>query len=191
MNKLKENTVTHRKCSKCKELKSLNNDNFNLEKTRLHGFSYNCKECEKKRSKIKYNKNPRLGRYKLLTTEQKNNRLLTANKYYKTEKGRAIMLVSAYRKIDKLKDGKSNISQTFLINNIFNKECIYCGDTNNLGCDRIDNSLFHTEENVVPCCKECNIARMDNFTVEEMKLIGVAIKQVKLNRVKELENLYT
>lgn len=190
MNKLKENTITHRKCSKCKELKLLNNDNFNVEKSRYLGFAYNCKDCEKIRSKLKYAKNPRLGQYKLLTKEQKENRLLTANKYYKTQKGRAIMLVSAYRKMDKLKGGESNISQDFLINNIFTKECVYCGEKNNLGCDRINNNLFHTIDNVVACCKECNIARMDNFSFDEMKIIGIAIKQVKLNRIKELENIY-
>jgi 5-methylcytosine-specific restriction endonuclease McrA len=27
------------------------------------------------------------------------------------------------------------------------------------GLDRIDNNLPHTEENVVPCCKQCNKAK--------------------------------
>lgn len=191
MNKLNENTISNRICGICRENKYLNELNFCKDKSRLFGFSYNCKECEKIRTRKKYLKNPRIGRYKLFSQEQKDKKYKIAKIYSKTQKGRAIYLVSAYRKIDKLKGGKCNLTQDFLINNIFNKECVYCGDKNNLGCDRVDNKKYHTIENVVSCCKECNIARMDNFTVEEMKLIGIAIKQVKLNRIKELENLYT
>ncbi len=37
-------------------------------------------------------------------------------------------------------------------------------------------------DNCIPCCKECNVARMNNFTHEEMLIIGQAIKAVKENR---------
>lgn len=32
-------------------------------------------------------------------------------------------------------------------------------------------------------CKECNVARMNNFTYDEMKIIGLSIKKIKENRL--------
>ena len=48
--------------------------------------------------------------------------------------------------------------------------------------DRIDNSKGHTKDNTVPCCYECNCARNNNFSFEEMKVLGKTIKQIKENR---------
>lgn len=51
------------------------------------------------------------------------------------------------------------------------------------GLDRRDNKKGHTFENTLPCCHECNVARSDRFTVEEMELVlGPAIRQIKLAR---------
>ena len=72
-----------------------------------------------------------------------------------------------------------DIDIDWFIKNISNKPCIYCGDTNRVGCDRIDNSKGHTKDNVVPCCYDCNCARNNNFSYEEMLIIGKTIKKVK------------
>ena len=50
--------------------------------------------------------------------------------------------------------------------------------------DRIDNNKGHEINNVVPCCYECNVARGNNFSFEEMKLLGKTIKLIKLKRNK-------
>lgn len=52
-----------------------------------------------------------------------------------------------------------------------------------IGLDRLDNAKGYEPGNVVSCCSECNIARSDNFTPEEMKVIGMAIRKVKMARV--------
>lgn len=67
----------------------------------------------------------------------------------------------------------------WMIDNIIKKPCVHCGDTNRIGCDRIDNNKGHTKDNVVPCCYECNCARNNNFSYNEMLIIGKAIKNVK------------
>lgn len=47
----------------------------------------------------------------------------------------------------------------WIIENIYTKPCVHCGETDwrKLGCNRIDNDLPHTKDNVESCCYECNI----------------------------------
>lgn len=78
-----------------------------------------------------------------------------------------------------------------MIDNILLKPCIYCGDTHRIGCDRIDNTLGHTKNNVVPCCIECNTARNNYFTYDEMRLLGITISKIKAARPKTEESNVT
>ena len=43
--------------------------------------------------------------------------------------------------------------------------CIYSGDAPSHGIDRVDNTKGYIEGNVVPCCKQCNRAKL-NMTLE-------------------------
>lgn len=65
--------------------------------------------------------------------------------------------------------------------------CAYCGfPLSKLGysLDRIDNSIGYLPTNVVPCCKECNRARSDLVSFDEMtKHIGPAIQRIKEERL--------
>ena len=69
---------------------------------------------------------------------------------------------------------------------IISMPCFYCGMENNsgggAGLDRLDNSIGYIQGNVVSCCKECNTARHDNFSPEEMRFIGATIREIKLAR---------
>lgn len=83
--------------------------------------------------------------------------------YNKTKSGRAHKLITAYKHSDKMYNrGECSLTAQWVVDNIFTKSCHYCGETDwtKLGCDRIDNSKPHTEDNVVPCCKDCNIKKM-------------------------------
>jgi hypothetical protein len=64
--------------------------------------------------------------------------------------------------------------------------CYYCELPNDVeagvGLDRRDNRGDYTVDNVVSCCIDCNYARGDRFTVEEMRKLGAAIREVKLAR---------
>jgi hypothetical protein len=51
------------------------------------------------------------------------------------------------------------------------KPCHYCGNyigDGGYGLDRKDSNLGYTLENIVPCCRECNITKMDKLSYEEM-----------------------
>lgn len=101
----------------------------------------------------------------------------------KKARRRASKIVSGYKSRDIQKGlGENDLDIEWYIDNILSKPCVYCGDTINIGCDRIDNNQAHNKNNVVPCCRECNIARGNNFTHKEFLHIGVAIKEVKLKR---------
>lgn len=96
-------------------------------------------------------------------------------KYYSTPFGRASNLLHGYKQSDNLYNrGECTITADWIIQNIFSQPCHYCGETDwhELGCDRIDNNLPHTPDNVVPCCCECNKKKARYSYDEFMKLIG-------------------
>ena len=94
--------------------------------------------------------------------------------YQATQLGRANNLLSSYRYSDKKRNrGECTLTSEWIIENIFTSKCHYCGKTNwkELGCDRIDNSKPHTEDNVVCCCEECNKKRNRKEYNEFIKII--------------------
>ena len=91
--------------------------------------------------------------------------------YNKTPMGRAIYLLAAYKQNDKkYKRGECTLTAEWIMENIFPKPCHWCGETGweIMGCDRIDNELPHTPDNVNPCCKPCNDKR-GTMTYDEYK----------------------
>ena len=51
---------------------------------------------------------------------------------------------------------------------LFKQPCHYCGITDKIGIDRVDNSKGYTIENAVPCCSPCNKMK-GTMLVEEFK----------------------
>lgn len=95
--------------------------------------------------------------------------------YRATPFGRASHLVGSYRREDrKYNRGECTVTPEWMVDNIFTQPCHYCGETDwhKLGCDRIDNNLPHTPDNVVPCCWECNNKKQKTPYDEYMRLIG-------------------
>lgn len=91
-------------------------------------------------------------------------------------------LCRSYREFDFSRKYDNNVDSGYIKESL-SKPCSYCGFPST-GLDRIENSIGHTIENCVPCCSECNSARMDNFTYKEMiQFIGPAIKEAKQSRI--------
>ena len=88
-------------------------------------------------------------------------RLLKQHKEYKnTPMGRASYLLMQYNREDKKRGrGEGDLTAKWIVDNIFTKPCAHCGKTGweVIGCNRINNDLPHTKDNVEPCCYECNV----------------------------------
>lgn len=97
------------------------------------------------------------------------------SEFYSTKFGRANNLLNGYKYMDREKKiGTCTLTTDWIVKHIFSQPCHYCGKTDwrELGCDRIDNALPHTPENVVPCCWECNRKKRLTPYDEYLKLIG-------------------
>lgn len=113
--------------------------------------------------------------------EKNKEKVLSSNRRYNhyirsTKKGRARNLLDGYNHCDKKYNrGKCTLTAQWIIENIFNgQKCVYCGedDWTKLGCDRKNNDLPHTPENVVCCCKSCNKKKGTKSYEEFKKMLG-------------------
>ena len=114
-----------RRCSICKETKPL--DTFGLDKYRMLGRSYECKDCHNRRGRV--NKNKPGQRF------------------------------STYRSGAKFRHIEFDLSfKQFMI--FWCKSCYYCGtEINGIGLDRKDSKDGYNMDNIVPCCRQCNMAK--------------------------------
>lgn len=119
----------------------------------------------------------------ILSTTPEYNRRWSENKKINPEKLRITRLISNYNSKDKKGNrGKGDLTVENVHKLLDGAKCIYCGDVHKIGLDRIDNLKAHNIDNCVPCCYECNVARSNNFSHEEMKMIGKTIAIIKQNR---------
>jgi hypothetical protein len=61
---------------------------------------------------------------------------------------------------------------------LITQPCHYCaGPLNPTGCglDRMDNTRGYEPDNVVPCCKNCNVLKSNKYTPEETKVMMEAL----------------
>lgn len=162
-----------RHCNKCGELKEQSEFYFHSTDGYYLGT---CKVCIQKRVK-----NNRISKE---TNEDKEKRLTYHKEYHKRQTNtieyRTTRNIALCKRLDSEKGFNTNLTRDFVIIAL-TKPCVYCGYPST-GLDRLDNTKGHTEDNCVPCCKECNNARMDNFSYEEMKILGKTIKEIKDKR---------
>ena len=99
--------------------------------------------------------------------------------YRNTKNGRASNLLGGYKRTDKeLNRGECTLTVEWIIENIFSGQvCHWCSESDwkKLGCDRINNDLPHTPENVVCSCEDCNINRGSKTYDEYRRLLNMKI----------------
>ena len=192
-------------CNKCKQEKD--KTEFNRNKREKDGLNWWCKSCQKEyikpilelqrketliKEKIKSEKTTKICRKckKEKDKTEFQNRLTIDGfdyickschkEYY--EAHREKHLLKSYKRTDKKKGFVCDLDEEWLKENITSKPCIYCGDTEKIGCDRKNNSIGHTKENCVPCDGECNRIRSNGYSFEEMLILGKTIRKIKQAR---------
>lgn len=167
-----------KKCSICNEVKD--DSCFSKCKNHKDGLRSECKSCNKdynesNKDRIRdYHKN--LGETYKEKCKEKNKIWVKSNKER--------VMLNHYKISDKKKGLVCDLTVDWIKTNITSKNCTYCIDeTKDLGCDRIDNNKGHTMDNCVPCCSICNYARNDEFSFNEMLILGKTIREIKLSRM--------
>ena len=68
-----------------------------------------------------------------------------------------------------------------------NSPCYYCNILSKTkvgtGLDRINNSYGYHIDNVLPCCRSCNVTRGDRFTVQETKVMINALQNFRSQKL--------
>ena len=176
MEKQKNLTEGMRHCGRCKQEFPLSREFFVADASRNHGLGYECRACHSER---KLGRDNRTDRWYKLTPDQKVKVKARQKRYNATDKGRAVFLKKAYKRIDACD------MTTMEVLNFIVQPCRYCGTTTSpRGLDRIDNSKPHIKGNVVQACAPCNFARGDRFTMDEMDQIGAVIRKIMDTRAK-------
>lgn len=130
---------------------------------------------EYKRQWYKRNREKMLEHKKEYDEKHKEEKSEYLKEYFKKPINRAKNLVRCYSFHDKEQNrGECTLTPEWIIENVFTSKCRYCGkeDWTKLGCDRINNDLPHTPDNVVCCCEECNKKKGTTPYEEYIKMLG-------------------
>lgn len=67
-----------------------------------------------------------------------------------------------------------------------NEKCFYCGTTREpFSIERLDNAKYYTVSNCVVACWRCNKMKSKDFTMEEMQILGRALR--KINKMRNID----
>jgi 5-methylcytosine-specific restriction endonuclease McrA len=142
-----------------------------------------CKSCNHVRSRkasIKY-RNTEKGKEKHRLEERKRRSTnlehvrklgVETNKRYRAnnKEVRKISISASQhkRRAQKLNNGKYEITKKFL-EKLYNSECIYCGDRNNINADHVvplSKGGTNSEGNLQPLCGSCNSSKGNKLMIE-------------------------
>jgi len=171
-----------RTCLVCNKPKQLNLD------FRFHSvyscYSKYCKDCENLRRRLKYANLIIPKEFDILIKPLRIKKVYENKPYRKTNEANRKRL--NYKSEDLKRGFENNLTVEFVEQSL-SSSCEYCGYPPT-GLDRIDTTKGHTIENCVPCCYECNLARNNHFSYDEMKILGITIQEIKLRREHIINN---
>lgn len=151
-------------------------------KTRKDGLSSWCRLCYSQHFKKPDIQQKRLGKEKeyLRRSYVRKQRQRTYKRYDSKPSSRYAYLVSSAKK----RNLSMTISFEVWCTLTISDTCHYCRGSlghSGLSLDRKYNELGYTNENVVPCCGECNYMKRD-MPYDEFILLSPALQKIKENR---------
>lgn len=103
------------------------------------------------------------------------------------------------RRFERLKESAKRMNRKFeltlkdflRLRTYKNEKCFYCGTTTGLfSIDRFNNDEGYIFSNCVVACWQCNKIKSDDYTAEEMKIIGRALKKIDRARAQKHKTLF-
>jgi hypothetical protein len=179
---------TEKHCSRCKETNPIGY--FSKDASRDDGFSAICKVC-KSETYSYYSKNPdarEAARRRTATWKKENPD--KAREYYQKVKVEKIEKTKEYHNSPsgryttikaqaKHRGIPFNLTREF-VNNHWNSSCYYCDEELDVPrFDRLNSSMAYEEGNVVPCCKGCNYAKLEQSEEEYIKRCRMVVENFK------------
>ena len=80
---------------------------------------------------------------------------------------------------DRNKKFKLTFEEFCRIRTYKNEECFYCGTTHGpFSIERLDNAKGYSVSNCAVACWRCNKMKSKDFTMEEMKILGMALRKI-------------
>lgn len=68
------------------------------------------------------------------------------------------------------------------VSDFWNATCHYCGDEiSGVGIDRKDSSIGYIKGNMVPCCCQCNRAKMDHSIIDYVTHCAKVVQNFKMH----------
>lgn len=98
--------------------------------------------------------NPQTACKKCTDKRTAENRILPDNQAYKNRRLRV------YKRGAQSRNISFKLTESFFFD-LLDQACHYCGLPQSDGIDRVDSRKAYTVDNVVSCCKQCNVAKLD------------------------------
>lgn len=179
--------ITEKKCSVCKEIKSIKE--FYPEKYSLDKLKSNCITCNlegQKKYRLIHSK-PRVLKDPEVIKE---NRRIIKRRYKKSKKGKLANTIAIHRRKAHLKSVEAkNYTPTQILERFskFDNKCVYCGSTSRISIDHfkpISKRGADKIENIVPACRFCNSSK-NNKDPEEWFRTTKFYSEEKWNKILE------
>lgn len=118
--------------------------------------------------------------YSCKYNKEKQNGRVPDKAYFKSYyyKHKLYFKYKAYRHNDKVKFNNCETIEKYKAIELMMLNCSYCGRENSNGLDRLDNTLGHIDNNVVPCCEKCNYI-LGDLPVEAKELLKEGLTSIR------------
>lgn len=153
-------------CYRCKQEVGPEHWRKQIAPSARHGHSWRCGEQARTYDRRRYVEEP---------NEVRDRRVQRGRDYYLRTRTRYAW--ASYQRSDRAR-GFEDTLPFEQADALMQQPCHYCGDTERIGLDRVNNDLSHSAENVVPCCRDCNFI-LGDLPVAAKNILRPALARIR------------